>query len=420
MMEETSEHDIWRNDPRVVTLNTWINAAGARGLSQVSLMEEYCAQVTALGVPLMRAHITVNALHPVYGSVGINWQHDEGSERREHEHTSEAPTDWLQSPFYYMLSEGASTYRERLSTGGEVSRFPLLTQMAQTGATDYYAAAISFGDRDESIPFLMDEHLEGAMMSWMCHGPEGFTDLDLALIHTTFPSLCVAFRAASNRKTAEDLLGIYLGRDAGRRVLSGSIQRGSSRWIDAVICYFDLEGFTAMSQQLEGEDLIAMLNDYFGLVVARIEGQGGNVLKFMGDGLLAIFDRDTLNDAPDRAVATTQTLQAEIAALSATREKAGDPTMGYTIALHAGRVLYGNIGADERLDFTVIGPAVNLGARIGGMHKSLGQSVIISHAVVKDVTQNDCDLISLGRYMLRGVDTPQELFTMYRESPASA
>ena len=197
------------------------------------------------------------------------------------------------------------------------------------------------------------------------------------------------------------------------RVLSGEIQRGTTRWIDAVILYFDLEGFTSLSQKIEGEPLIAMLNDYFGLAVAAIHAEGGNVLKFMGDGLLAIFDREALSDASDRAIRAVRALDRDAAARSAERAETDAPRLGHTAALHAGRVLYGNIGADDRLDFTVIGPEVNLAARLADMHQSLGQRLIISDAVARDVSEPGGELVSLGRYMLRGVDKPRELFTLF-------
>lgn len=421
------DNETAQTDPRIELLHQHLVAIGTRDMAQADLLTSYCEQMLSMGVPLMRTHVTMNAIHPVYGSLGVQWQRSEGVERQEHEHATETPENWLQSPFYHMLSQGETEYRERLSPDAAPSRFSLLRTMKERGASDYLAAAIPLGDYVPGNVIDTDERAEGVVMSWMSDAPDGFTDECLTLIRATFPTLALAMRASSNRQTAVDLLGIYLGNDAGRRVLSGEIQRGTTQWIDAVICYFDLEGFTDMSQRLPGEALIAMLNEYFDLVVARIEGHGGNVLKFMGDGLLAIFDRKALGDAPDRAVAMLRDLQQDIMELNAQRAAAGAHIMQYTIALHAGPVLYGNIGADQRLDFTVIGPEVNLGARIGGMHKSLGQSVIISQSVARDVTQSGFELISLGRYMLRGVNTPQELFTLYGaaaleagESPSSS
>lgn len=409
--------DIWHTDPRVPTLNTWIMQAGLTGQPSPAILESYCLKLVEMGVPLMRTHVTINALHPIYGSMGFDWQRHRGSAQHTYDYVSQSPDNWLKSPFHHMLSSGLATYREKLFENTAPSRFPLLAKMKPQGATDYLAMGVLFSAMAPGTQINADDRLEGALMSWMSDAPAGFCDADIALIEATFPGLSLALRANSNRQTAVDLLGVYLGRDAGARVLSGELQRGSTQWIDAVICYFDLEGFTGMSQQIEGEALIALLNDYFGLVVTRIEAQGGNVLKFMGDGLLAIFDRDGFADAADRAVAAVRALQADMAARSAARLAQDLPTLGYTIALHAGPVLYGNIGADERLDFTVIGPEVNLAARIGGMHRALGQKVILSHTVTQDVRTTDVELVSLGRYMLRGVDRPQELFTIFEEAP---
>ena len=291
--------------------------------------------------------------------------------------------------------------------------FPVLNELKQSGATDYVAMSKQFAPVSRDVETGRTRIAQGAMMSWMAHGDNGFSDSDLGVLRGTFPALCLVLKSGTHNATARDLLSIYLGKDAGRRVLSGEIQRGSSRWIDAVIIYFDLEGFTDMSQRIEGEALIAMLNAYFGLAVAEIEAHGGNVLKFMGDGMLAIFDREEFSDASDRALSVVRSFAEQIPGLSAARAENGDPTLGYTMAVHAGRVLYGNIGADERLDFTVIGPEVNLAARISGMHRPLGQRIILSEEVARDVKDDSFDLVSLGRYMLRGVTHPHELFTLY-------
>ena len=400
-------------DPRVAELTAWLVEAGLKGEPHMNLLEAYCGKLVAAGVPLMRAHVTQNALHPVYGAVGFDWEDLQGPVRHEYQHASQAPDTWFNSPFYFMLTKGLSEYRERVFETNEPSRFPLINEMKARGATEYLAKAVLFGEWDAGTPLDPEANHEGAMMSWMSRGPDGFSDADLNLIRSTFPLLSLALKSGTHRQTAEDLLGVYLGRDAGNRVLSGEIQRGSSRWIDAVICYFDLEGFTGMSQKIEGEALIAMLNDYFGVAVDCIEEQGGDVLKFMGDGMLSIFDREAYFDASDRAIQAIRKLRTEMQACSSRRSAEKLPMLGHTVALHAGRVLYGNIGADARLDFTVIGPEVNLAARLSDMHRPLGQRIIVSQAVASDLENTQTDLISLGRYMMRGVEHPQELFTLY-------
>ena len=406
------------HDSRSADLSSWLVESGLLGMRLTELLETYCSKLVDLGVPLFRVHVTMTAVHPNYGGIGFNWRMDGNAEHREYAHRAEAPEDWQLSPFQYMLTENEYVYREKISRDRE-SKFPLLNDMRLEGATDYLAQAVLFQEWDEDRPITNEDHVDGALVSWMAHGADGFSDRDLALIQSTFPTLALAIKSSSHRKMAEDLLGVYLGKDAGKRVLSGEIERGSTRWIDAVICYFDFEGFTALSQQLQGEALITMLNTYFDPVVACIEAEGGNVLKFMGDGLLAIFDRAHLSDAPDRALRSVRAIEAATSKLSAERLANGEAVFRYTAALHVGRVLYGNIGAPERLDFTVIGPDVNLAARIGGMHKSLGQNVVLSGALVDQVSDESADLISLGRYMLRGVKTPQELFTIYEPDAAN-
>ncbi len=413
MDEDTAK--AWMADHRVAELASWIVEAGLLGETHTALLEAYCVKLVDVGVPLMRAHVTQNALHPVYGAVGFDWEHEQGPMRHEYQHAAEAPETWYASPFYFMLTNGLAEYRERMFETNEPSRFPLINEMKARGATEYLARAVLFGDWVEGTPLDPEAHHEGAMMSWMSHAPEGFADADLNLIRSTFPLLSLVLKSGTHRQTAQDLLGVYLGRDAGNRVLSGEIQRGSSRWIDAVICYFDLEGFTSMSQKIDGEALIAMLNDYFGVAVACVERNGGDVLKFMGDGMLSIFDRERFSDASDRALQAVRELQRDMPDCSKRRSADALPTLGHTVALHAGRVLYGNIGSDERLDFTVIGPEVNLAARLSDMHRPLGQKIIVSQTVARDLKTSDANLISLGRYMMRGVDKPQELFTLHED-----
>ena len=303
----------WQDDPRIARLNAYINYLAVLEEPHTVLIEKYCAELLSYGVPLLRFHLTVNAVHPDYGGLGINWRRDTGIEQQEFEHQQEAPTNWLESPFFHILDQRLESWRERLNAPGHVSRYPLLRELAQEGATDYIATAMAYGKVDFVDPSGLRDHGEGALTSWASDGPDGFSDADVALLRATFPGLCIALRVISHRQTAENLLGVYLGRDAGKRVLSGEIQRGSTRWINAVICYFDLEGFTNMSQQVPGEQLIEMLNEYFGLVVSRIEENGGNVLKFMGDGFFAIFPTDATN-TPEAQIA------AAIAAVRAGKE----------------------------------------------------------------------------------------------------
>jgi adenylate cyclase len=303
--------------------------------------------------------------------------------------------------------------RERLLDGNEPSRFPVLEEYRVQGATDYFASAMLFGQATIGPPTDPDDPPEGMISSWTSDAPRGFSDGDIGTIRELLPVLGLALKSASSYRTARDLLAVYLGRDAGERVLSGDIQRGSLDTIRAVIWYFDLRGFTKLSETTPGEQMIAMLNDYFGAAVGAVEAYGGDVLKFMGDGLLAIFKfAEDDSSGCSRAIAAADELLATMARINDRRAAEDLVVTQFSLALHLGDLMYGNIGAEDRLDFTVIGPAVNMTARIQAMCRPLEQDVIISAAVARAAVREGKRIVSLGPYALRGIPEPQELFTL--------
>ncbi len=402
-------------DARIAELSLWLTRQGLAGTSQEDLLRNYCHRLTEVGVPLMRLHVAQRALHPKFGGIGFNWTRDDGISQEMYEH-QETPVDaWLQSPFYAMMADGGWEFSSTFNDADK-SRFPLLADLAGMGATEYFASALLFTSASFN-PVDPDDPGEGMLISWTTDRECGFCPQDKALLSAILPSLGLALKSSANRQMATDLMQVYLGRDAGKRVLSGEIQRGSSRAIDAVICLFDLKGFTSLAEQLPGTELIDMLNDYFGIAVGVIQGHGGNILKFMGDGILTMFDLGTIEEDAKAALNASSELQAKIRERNLERAAEGLPVADFTLALHAGEILYGNIGSENRLDFTVIGPTVNLTARISGMHASVGQSIIVSEHVRKAANgSTGHDLVSVGRYMLRGVSEPVELFTIYEKA----
>ncbi|MAC80421.1 MAG: guanylate cyclase [Rhodobacteraceae bacterium] len=384
---------------------------GLDGTRREDLLVDYCDALTEQSVPLLRLHVAQRALHPEIGGLGLIWWR-EGTVVEESYPRSNPDEQWQVSPLFYMLQNRMLSYRERLSDGP--SRFTYLNDMRRMGATDYYARTLPFERIDPDRAFDPQQPPEGAQLTFTTDAAGGFTDTHLEVIDRTLPVLGVVLKAAAHRRMAYDLLAVYLGRDAGQRVISGEIQRGSSTEITAAIMIFDLEDFTSLSERIDGKVLVDLLNDYFGVVVKVIEQAGGHVLKFVGDGLLAMFDFPTESEAADAALAAAHMLIDEMAAKMAARTAAGLPVTTYTLALHAGDLLYGNIGGDRRLDFTVIGPSVNLTARLSGMHRSLGRRVIVSDRVRDAARARRGDLVSLGRYMLRGAADPMELFTIHR------
>ena len=405
------------NSATTADLIGWLVNRGLEGADKQELLEGYCARLVELGVPLMRFHAAQSALHPVYGGTGYSWYQERGGEFETFAYSEEASEMWQQSPLYALLNEDIDIVHERLIDRNEPSRFPLLNDLRENGATEYYATGVSFDIPTQGTPGGTKKPVDGVLMSWTSNAPDGFRERDLDLINTALPHLGLALKAASSARIAHDLMRVYLGRDAGQRVLSGEIRRGSLQQIDAVIWNFDLEGFTSLSEELPGDEIIEMLNEYLAVAVDVVHECDGSILKFMGDGLMAMFDVGEIDADARAALGAVAVLQDRMADLNAHRQSEGLPVAKYTLALHSGEILYGNIGAESRLDFTVIGPAVNQAARIAGMHRSLGQRILISDDVARAAQPCAHELISVGRYMLRGVPEPKELFTVYNPGP---
>ena len=227
------------------------------------------------------------------------------------------------------------------------------------------------------------------------------------------PTLALAVKCVSLARIAGTLVETYLGRDAGRRVLNGLIRRGVAEQISAVLWYSDLREFTRITDRAEPEQIIPLLNDYAGAAISAIYDNGGDVLKLIGDGILAIFTDDSAEEACRRALAAHTALRARLGALNERRAAESLPVTEIYLGLHIGDVFFGNIGSAERLDFTVVGPAVNEVARIAAMSRSVERTVLISEAFAEAMARLERgQLVSVGRYALRGVARPQELFTL--------
>ncbi|HEX6011159.1 MAG TPA: adenylate/guanylate cyclase domain-containing protein, partial [Geminicoccaceae bacterium] len=249
--------------------------------------------------------------------------------------------------------------------------------------------------------------------SWSTDAPSGFADGQVGALTRLVPALALAVKCASLARIAGTLVETYLGRDAGRRVLSGRIARGVAERIEAVLWFSALRGYTRITDEAPPEQVIPLLNDYAEAVIAAVHEAGGDVLKLIGDGTLAIFQADDPARACRSALAAEARMRERVAALNARRAAAGLPVTGVYLGLHVGEVFYGNVGSQERLDFTVVGPAVNEVARIAAMCRSAERDVLLSAAFAAAAREGDrARLVSVGRYALRGVGRAQELFTL--------
>ena len=247
--------------------------------------------------------------------------------------------------------------------------------------------------------------------SWTSDLPGGFDDADIALIDGLLATLALAVYRIALLQVAVDLLDAYVGAEPGRRILGGQIRQGTAQQLSAAIVIADLRGFTAVADRTPAERLVAGLNEHLGAVVEAVEQHGGQVLKFLGDGLMAVFSLEMrpAEAACADALAAAEAALAANAAINGRREAAGEPLLALDIALHLGAVMYGNVGSARRLDFTVIGPAVNEASRIEALCEPLGCHVLTSAAFAEACPR---PLRSLGHHTLRGVASPQELFTL--------
>jgi adenylate cyclase len=398
----------------VAAITDWIIAQGLRRAGLGRLLAGVCERLAALGVPIWRAFISAQTLHPRIAGLGCSWRPEEGIRTDVYVHRLTPSDAFLSSPFKRMLDLGLDDLRLRLDQAEPVE-FPLLEEFRQQGATDYLAQRIGFGHdgaRDERT---------GVIASWTTASSEGFSARDLSILRRLVPRLALALQARLNYDIAVNLLDAYVGPEAGRRILDGEIRRGSLEVISSVIAYADLRGFTALADRLPHDELVATLNAYFDCVVPAIGAHGGQVLKFLGDGLLATFPLAGRPPAEICAMALDAAIDvlACIADLNVARAQEGRETMLLDQVLHLGDVYWGNVGSAERLDFTVVGPAVNEAARIEALCAQYDRNLLISQAFAQAATSSSERLISIGRFALRGVRSVQSIYTLV-DLPESA
>jgi adenylate cyclase len=406
---------------RIIETHIWAVREGLGGTTSYKLFDGYCQRLVLHGVPLWRAHTAMETLHPQWGGYGFTWRRELNAIQPEQYTRSEVTgPNWLRSPMYELVrraraGENNPSMRRRLGLGPQERDFPALEEFFAEGATDYYSQLFVFGDRGDPSQGT------GIVYSFAVDRRDGFSDDDISLLQATLPVLSLAMKAEATYLIASSLLRTYLGEETGQRVHAGSVERGSVESIQAVLWYADIRGFTPMSDSSSGVAIIDLLNSVFEILNATLRTRGGEVLKFLGDGMLVTFSFAEVSrvEVCRRALdAATESMQ-RIAALNTARAAAGSPPVRVDIALHIGEVLYGNIGAADRLDFTVIGPAVNEVARIEALCEPLDQAVLVSAEFATAVEDAGAHLRSLGHHELRGVREAKEIFALTPSSTSS-
>jgi adenylate cyclase len=388
----------------------WLVRRGLEGMAEPDLLRAFCEKCGRAGLQIDRALMFIDTLHPVHEGTIFRWRSDGAEEEAVREYgrsdQGEAAQAWQRSPFFHLLQSGKEELRRRIGFG-DPADFGIIKDMQDLGHTDYVVFVHRF--KGDGTIGEMDSFYSG----WSTRHPEGFSDAGLAAMRRLVPALGLAVKSAALTRIAGTLVEVYLGRDAGRRVLDGRIQRGVADRIEAAVWYSDLRGFTTITDTAPPGEVIPLLNDYAEAVITSIHEAGGDVLKLIGDGTLAIFQADDPNEACRRALRAFGISRKRIAALNERRRAEERPTTSVYLGLHVGEVYYGNIGSTERLDFTVVGPAVNETSRIASMCRSVDQPVLISSdfaAALPDEYRSK--LVSVGRFALRGVGRAKELFTL--------
>jgi adenylate cyclase len=400
-------------DRRITELHLWAVREGLRRAPAATLFEDFCQRLAAAGVPLLRAFVGMRTLHPQWGGYTYTWRRGRNLvDPLRRERGEEYDQDLRDSPYFFLLNAAGTRdrplrLRRRLAGRGAQRDFPILEKLAIAGATDYFAELIPVGMVTEAFPD------SGIGFSFATDHPEGFGNDDLRLIEAVLPAVSLAIVSDAEHTIAAGLLAAYLGGDVGRRVHAGVVERGSVESIRAVLWYADIRGFTPIADATPGPVLVEMLDDIFETLTAALRPHGGEVLKFLGDGMLASFAfvTATRDETCNHALAAAAEAMRGLDRLNADRARMGKPIAAVDLALHVGEVLFGNVGAVDRLDFTVIGPAVNEVARIETLCEPLNRRVLVS-AELALATSNRIQLEPLGAHLLRGVREPKEIFAL--------
>jgi len=344
-----------------------------------ALLTGVCERLVAAGLPIWRASLDLPTIDPILRAVSHRWWRDRPVSVEVLPHGPGKDAVFQGSVIYHLLSSGREARRWRLERGEGVAEFDLLRTLREAGGTDYLLRLVAFGDGSSRVM--------GVALSIATDRARGFAKDEIALINRLIPALGLAAYRVSAARTAADALSVYLGPKTAQRVLAGEIRRGEGERIAAAIFYADLKRFTSLSEREDALRVVGWLNEHFEAVGDAVTRRGGEILKFMGDGLLAVFPVADADRRPcpvcEEALRAAEEAVAANRALNARRTAQEEPALDLDIALHFGEVVYGNVGASRRLDFTVIGRAVNEACRMEAICDRIGRNNVLSEAFAR-------------------------------------
>jgi adenylate cyclase len=377
----------------------WLEGPGRRLIETEAFVEALGEQLVEIGLPIDRITTGIPMLHPQIASSSVVWEPARLAHERQWQMTSLTRSMYERSPLY-VVYRGDGPVRARVTPEAQPGEYPIISDLREEGFSDYIALPAPFSDGTIKA------------MTFATRQESGFEDAEVATLQALMPHFAYLLEIQTLRRTARVLLDTYVGRISGQRVLQGQIKRGQGEDLRAIIWFSDLRGFTELSDALPNDALIALLNDYFGALTRAVEEQQGETLKFIGDAMLAIYPIATASSgrkAAQRALASARAAQARIAEINLARRAADQAIIQWGLALHVGEVHYGNIGGETRLDFTVIGPAVNLAARLQSLSARLGEGCLISSDFAV-LLRDRSELRDLGTHALKGIADERQVF----------
>ncbi|SDN02595.1 adenylate/guanylate cyclase domain-containing protein [Afipia sp. GAS231] len=391
-------------------LMNWLVSQGLEGLPENDLIRGFCERCRAGGLDVSRAMVFIDTLHPIFEGRGFRWNDTATNESDAFEYGSTEQGDnaqnWRRSVFYHMLENGQSELALDLAQGA-AQNFGMIDDLAAKGHKHFVSYVHHFGEAGTM------GQMDCVYSYWTTRRGDGFGEQGMAALRDLVPVLGLAIKSAAQADIAKTLGRVYLGRDASEQVLRGRIMRGVTERINAVLWFSDLRGSTAISEGMEPSEIIPFLNDYAQASIDAIHEAGGEVLKLIGDGVLGMFTHENLAVAKRAALRAEHRFRRNMRALNSRRAADQRPVTTAHVGLHVGEVFYGNIGSEDRLDFTVVGPAVNEVSRIASMCRSVERELLMSSAFRGGLDAAGRNyLVSTGRFALRGISRAQELYTL--------
>ncbi|MGO8913805.1 MAG: adenylate/guanylate cyclase domain-containing protein [Bradyrhizobium sp.] len=395
--------------PRLSLVN-WLVSQGLTGLPENDLIRGFCERSRAAGLELSRGLVFIDTLHPIFEGRGFRWNDTETNESDTFEYgptgDGDAAQNWRRSTFYHMLEHGHDELRIDLADCASLD-FSMISELAEKGHRHFVAFVHRFGEGGTI------GQMDCVYSYWLTRHPDGFGEQGLSALRDLVPVLGLVIKSAAQVDIARTLGRVYLGRDASEQVLRGRISRGVTERINSVLWFSDLRGSTAISESITPDEIIPFLNDYAQASIDAIHDAGGDVLKLIGDGVLAMFTGADLAAARRAALRAEHHFRQNVAKLNLRRAAEDRPTTSAYVGLHVGEVFYGNIGSEDRLDFTVVGPAVNEVSRIASMCRSVDRELLASSAFRTGLdATGQRHLVSTGRFALRGIGRAQDLYTL--------